>query len=464
VLTVRPRFSDPDLWWHLRTGQIIWTSRAIPRTDLLSFTTGQHAWVPHEWLAQLSMFAAWKAGGDSGLMLWFSLLAAALLVIQYFACYLYSGSVRLAFLGGLITWLFATIGLAARPQMLGFTLLACELLILQLGRSRNRRWYFLLPVLFALWVNSHGSFFLGIILLAVALASEFVPVGAGLLASRAPDPGRRRTLLWSSALSVAALFANPAGWSLLAYPLRTIFDRRMQLDAVIEWQRLTFDDPRAFALLAVAGAVVLIAMMRQVRLCLDEAAMLAIVFVMALLHQRLLFAWGIVAAPVLCRLLAQAGDWSRPDRPRLLPNAILITASLCTVFFAFPGPGDLAAQVRASNPAQAVDFIRHTGLSGRMLNEYVYGGYLAWELPGQKVFIDGRADVYAWTGVFQDYGAWATLHQDPNVLLDKYRIDFCLLSQSAPLTRVMRYLPGWRETYSDSVSVIFVRDSSRASP
>jgi hypothetical protein len=120
--------------------------------------------------------------------------------------------------------------------------------------------------------------------------------------------------------------------------------------------------------------------------------------------------------------------------------------------------------VRASNPAQAVDFIRHTGLSGRMLNEYVYGGYLAWELPGQKVFIDGRADVYAWTGVFQDYGAWATLHQDPNVLLDKYRIDFCLLSQSAPLTRVMRYLPGWRETYSDSVSVIFVRDSSRASP
>ncbi len=62
VLTRRSRFNDPDLWWHLRTGQIIWTSRAIPRTDLLSFTTGQHAWVAHEWLSQLSMYAAWRAG------------------------------------------------------------------------------------------------------------------------------------------------------------------------------------------------------------------------------------------------------------------------------------------------------------------------------------------------------------------------------------------------------------------
>jgi len=93
-----------------------------------------------------------------------------------------------------------------------------------------------------------------------------------------------------------------------------------------------------------------------------------------------------------------------------------------------------------------------------MLNEYVHGGYLTWALPEQKVFIDGRADVYAWTGVFADYGAWATLRADPNLLLDKYQIDWCLLSQSAPLARVMRYLPGWSERYSDSQSAIFIRN------
>ena len=53
--------------------------------------------------------------------------------------------------------------------------------------------------------------------------------------------------------------------------------------------------------------------------------------------------------------------------------------------------------------------------------------------------------------------SWATLVADPNDLLDRYHIDSCLLSRSAPLVRVMRYLPGWRELYSDSKSVIFVR-------
>jgi hypothetical protein len=143
------------------------------------------------------------------------------------------------------------------------------------------------------------------------------------------------------------------------------------------------------------------------------------------------------------------------DKPLL--NAVLIAASLSVVIAAFPARSELVSQVQRGNPAQAVEFIRAARLQGRVLNEYVYGGYLSWALPEQKVFIDGRADVYAWTGVFEDYGAWATLREDPNWLLDHYGIDWCLLSQSAPLARVMRYLPGWSERYSDSQSVIFAR-------
>jgi len=461
VLSVRSRFNDPDLWWHLRTGQIIWTNRAVPRIDLLSFTTGQHAWVPHEWLSQLSIYGAWRAGDYAGLMLWLCFMAAALLVTQYLLCLLYSGNARVAFLGALVTWFFSTIGLSVRPQVLGFALLACELLILHLGRSRDRRWFYALPVLFAVWVNAHGSFFFGLIVLAVALLSGLVHANAGLIRSRLMDPARRKTLLWAAALSAAALFVNPVGIELLAYPLRTMFDARMQLSAVDEWQKLSFDDIRAFGLLAVAGTIVLIALVRQTVLYLDEIVLLAVAFCLAVLHQRLLFAWGIVAAPILCRQLADVWKGHLPHRERLLPNTILILASLGVAITAFPARSALAAQVRRGNPVEAVDFIRRTHLTGRMLNEYGYGGYLSWALPEQKVFIDGRADVYAWTGVFEDYGAWATLREDPSRLLDKYGIEWCLLSQSAPLARVMRYLPGWSEKYSDSSSVIFTRDPTR---
>jgi hypothetical protein len=462
VLTLRSRFSDPDLWWHLRTGQIIWTGREIPRTDLLSFTTGQYPWVPHEWLAQLGIYAAWKAGDYSGLMLGFCLLTIAFLVIQYISCSLYCRNAKVAFLGALVTWFFATTGLAIRPQLLGYTLLACELLILHLGRSRDRRWFFLLPLLFAVWVNSHGSFFFGMIVLAVMLLCGFVRLDMGLLASRPLSRAQRITLLWAAALSVAVLFANPAGWQLVAYPLRTIFDARMPLDSVTEWQRLSFDDVRAFGLLANAAGILLIALTLKSKLYADELALLAAAFGMAVLHQRLLFAWGIVAAPILCRQLAGAWDADRTDRNRILPNAILTIASVLVAVAAFPGPGALDSQVRRGNPVAAADFIRSTHLEGRMLNDYAFGGYLTWALPQRKVFIDGRADVYAWTGVLEDYGAWATLREDPNLLLDKYHIDFCLLPRSAPLARVMRYLPGWTERYSDASSVIFVRSRAGA--
>src|SRR5436853_1334981 len=44
VLTVRGRFSDPDMWWHLKTGEIIWNAHSIPRLDVFSYTAAGHAW------------------------------------------------------------------------------------------------------------------------------------------------------------------------------------------------------------------------------------------------------------------------------------------------------------------------------------------------------------------------------------------------------------------------------------
>jgi hypothetical protein len=73
--------------------------------------------------------------------------------------------------------------------------------------------------------------------------------------------------------------------------------------------------------------------------------------------------------------------------------------------------------------------------------------------------MDGRADVYDWTGVLDDFAAWAMLRTDPRVLLDKYRVDFCLLSRNAPMSYVLPYLPGWKLVYSDEMSVIFAKSA-----
>jgi hypothetical protein len=107
-----------------------------------------------------------------------------------------------------------------------------------------------------------------------------------------------------------------------------------------------------------------------------------------------------------------------------------------------------------------VDFIKSHHLYGPMLNEYVYGGYLIWAAPEYPVFVDGRADIYEWAGVLGDYGSWATLQSDPNSLLDKYRVNFCLLTSESPMAHVMPLLHKWKNVYSDGNSVIFVRTAA----
>ena len=92
-----------------------------------------------------------------------------------------------------------------------------------------------------------------------------------------------------------------------------------------------------------------------------------------------------------------------------------------------------------------------------MLNEYVWGGYLIWAAPERKVFIDGRADIFDWTGVLNEYGRWATLREDPRLLLDKYNVDYCLLRAGAPMAQVLPHMAGWRRAYHDSIAVVFVR-------
>jgi hypothetical protein len=99
-----------------------------------------------------------------------------------------------------------------------------------------------------------------------------------------------------------------------------------------------------------------------------------------------------------------------------------------------------------------------------MLNEYVYGGYLIWAAPEHPVFVDGRADVFDWTGVLGEFGKWATLQSDPNELLDKYQVNFCLLGRDSPMARVLPLLPGWKTVYSDNLAVIVMRTAAGSAP
>ena len=457
VLTVQSRFDDPDMWWQLKLGQTIWTTHTIPSTDLFSYTTNHYAYVAHEWLAQLTIYGAYKLAGYTGLMLWLCCISSAVLIAGYALCSLYSGNAKVAFLGAMTIWFFATIGFSIRPQLLGYFLLVVELLFLHLGQTRDPRWFFGLPLLLWVWVNCHGSFFLGIAVAGAVLFSAWFRLEGGLLVALRWSPHQRRMLTWAFALSVLAVFLNPVGLQLVLYPLKALFVPSIGIEAVSEWQPLQFSDARGIAVLGVLGCVVLLIIMRRSQLWWHELLLLAPGAWLAVSHRRLILPFGILIAPVLSRLLADAWEGYDAKRDRPLPNAVLMAASVLVAFWAFPSQKSLAAQVQDESPVKAVEFIKTHHLSGPMMNEWLYGGYLMWAAPEYPDFIDGRGDVFEWAGILAQYGTWMELQRDPNLLLDRYGVNFCLLSRDSKMATVLPLLHGWTAVYTDNNAVIFVR-------
>ena len=458
VLTVRERFNDPDMWWHLKTGELIWNTHCIPRFDPFSFTAFGKPWIAQEWLSEFTIYGAYHFDGYTGLMLWLCMFSGLFVVAAYVLCSLYAGNSKVGMLGAMVAWLFSTIGLAIRPHMFGYTLLVCELILLHLGCCRNPRWLLALPPLFALWINVHSSFCFGLVILFIVILCSWVEFDWGLLAARQWGLGGRRMLLMASGLSLGAVFSNPIGPKLVWYPLDVMLNQPINLQSVAEWQPTRLESPRGLGLLVVAGLILLVPLLRRKSLALQELIFVAVGLLFAARHERMLFTFGILAAPILCRLLSDAWDQYEPDRDMPVPNAVIIGVASAAVFFAFPGFADLKKQVQDANPVKALAFIRQTRLSGPMLNAYIYGGYLIWAAPEKKVFVDGRADLYESAGVLEEYGRWATLQADPKAVLDKYRINFCLLPSGFPIVRVLTLLPGWRSVYSDKMSSVFARE------
>jgi len=456
VLSASTHFNDPDVWFHLKLGQIVWDTHTIPTSDSFSHTAFGHAWIPHEWLAELSMYGAYHAGGERGLMIWFFVFSSLLYVFVYVLSYRVSGNALIALMGGATAWFFGGIGMSIRPHMMGYTFLAAELLLLECG-LRNRRWLWLLPPLFGLWVNCHGSNFFGMGVLVAYWACSFVAGKWGLVTAEAWPAGVRRTLGITILLCGLALLCNPVGIQQLLYPLNTAFQQTTSMMANQEWQP---PDPSSLRGAAMIGGVIgllAVSVLRRSELRLLDLVLVAMGFGLALKHVRMLFVFGILFAPALCRVLGPLLGRD-PKREHPIANGLILAGFATAIAAACPTSAVLQQQVRKANPAAAVEFIRKAGISGPMLNEYLFGDYLIWAFPEEKVFVDGRGDIYDWTGVLSEYGRWATLSEDPNILLDKHKIRFCLLSKNAPMGYVLPYLKGWRKVYSDDVAAVFLRD------
>ena len=453
----RKGISDPDIWWHLHNADYLVQHHSLPRADMYSFTVPGHPWINHEWLAELPYYYGWRVLGLSGIhAVMFAILALIFLGVLYL-CYQETGHYKASIVATCFAVFLGQVSFGPRTILFGYADLVLLLIILQRFRQKGDAALWLIPPLFCLWANTHGSWFLGMVIFSAVIGAGLFKGEWGFVAADAWTPSQRNRLLLTWSASLVALFVNPFSARLVFYPLDLAFRQKLNIEHVAEWVSVNFHDLRGKIVLVLLMVLLVSALLRARRWTLAELGLVLFALYSGLTYIRFLFLLAVVIAPVLAKTFDFVPRYRREmDTP--VVNFFVIVLLTAAVVHYWPREAQLQALVSEQYPAEAVSYVQAHPPSGPVLNFYLWGGYLNWRDPSVKVFLDSRVDIFEYSGVLKDYLDLLAL-KDPAPLLDKYKIRYVLFPRGEPLTYVLQGDAKWKVLYSDKLSVLLERTS-----
>lgn len=454
--------ADPDIWWHLRDAGLQLANHTWLTHDVFSYSAAGAPWMNHEWLAELPFYLGWHLLGPQGVLLVALLVTECVLILQFYLAYRLSQNTVIALATSALATMFATVSFGPRTLLFGWLCLMVELILLDLYRKNelsDRATSFAFPALFVLWVNLHGSWLIGMILLAGFLICESVPPISALYAVVEWPARSPRVLLRAAAMSFAALFANPYGWRLVLYPFDLAFKQKLNIANVEEWRALDFHTPRAKVFLLCLIALFVIQLLRKSKWALYELMFVVAGIYGAFLYSRFLFLGGLLLCPVLARQIAQVigARMQQPARANGWFHAGVVLALVPFMVLRFPSAGTMRDR-ETLYPVQALTYLQDFHPEGKVFNEYLWGGYLEWHVGHLPVFVDSRVDIFERNGTLKDYLDIVRL-KDAEPLLQKHGIRYVLFERETPLVKLLEASREWNVKYQDATTVLLERSA-----
>ena len=454
----RAFFLDPDVWWHIKVGETVLATHRWPTVDVYSFTVPGQPWISPEWLGEVLLATVSRIGGVRGLDMLLIALGSAIMLALYALGTIRSGNSKAAFVAAALVYVLACPSFTLRPQMLGYLFLTVTLIALELFRQGKKAAIWILPPLFLLWVNTHGSWIIGLGALFVYWASGLREFRLGAIESKPWSAEERRSMLMVFLLSLIAIMVTPYGSELAVFPFRFALGLPLNSTQIKEWLPIAFSITFGKIFLALVLGFFLTQMAFGFTWRLEELVLFFGGTVMACLHARFLLVFVPFFVPLLSVVLAR---WVPPysrAKDKYALNLILMVSVFAGIIHYFPSRANLNEKVAKEFPSKAVEYLRQHPVPGPMFNSYAFGGYLIWALgPEKKVFIDGRGELYEPGGVFNDYLQLVELKPGALSVLPRYQIQSCLLDKNERIAIVMAALPEWQKIYSDETSILFVR-------
>lgn len=449
---------DPDIWWHLANARLLFATHHFLHADPYSFSLHAQPWVNPEWLAEAPYWLGYRWLGLAGVHLIAILALAANLLFVYFRSYARSRHISAAFWMAVLGFFLLAINAGARTIGLAYLALSAEMALLEAAENGRTRLLWLLPPLFCLWINLHGSWIIGLALFALYILCGLARLNAGVFRQEPFSAPHRNQLLAIFSACVAFLVVNPYGWRLVWNPFDMLLQQHLMLATMAEWQPLDLGSNAGKAA-AVAIALALAANSVKARPWkLYELAFIFFAWYYAFAHQRFLFLACVVTLPWITADVARA--FFGPANQKTIPalNGLIAAGILGGLALTFPNNTTLEKDLAAARPIQMIAGIDP---SWRTFNDHALGGLM--DFAAKPVFIDSRNDLFEHGGVYRDYLDIEGL-RDADTLLAKYGIDHALIPSRSGLTALLRMEPDWQvvseEGRGDDAFTLFARKAA----
>ena len=447
------RLGDNSFFTHLATGRET-LDNGFVREDVFTWTSAGDPVVVQSWLASVAYAVADDVGGLGAVRALMAATAGALAVLAWILTRRSEALVvRVAVMApvlylGLRLW-------TERPLLLGLLMFATLSVVVE--KDRPTRWLVLVG---ALWVGVHGSWPLGLVLLAATA------VGARLDGDSDGMGAIRRSAGWFGLGVAVAGVLNPYGPRLLVFPLE-LLGKQETLGLVAEWQSPRFDSlwTRTFLVLVIL-AIVAVARRARWRLTLPM-----VVFVAAALVSRRNMAVAVIAlTPVLAYglpgpaelLRAVEGRWripvssldaaSRLHERHTSPAIRLATMALGVLIIAIPLVGLRGPHMDLNGyPVEAVNVLDQRGyMSGntRIVHPDYVGNYLGLRYRSPVAWFDDRYEVHD-SALIEDYVTLLRGRSGWREVLERWNAEVLVWPATSSLGDLVVSDAGWVGIYED---------------
>jgi len=456
-------FIDTDPLWHVAVGDLIRTTHAIPEHYPWSFTAGDYHWRNIAWLWDILFSAIHEQLGWHGAVGINAIIIALMSVLVYANCVLRSGDFGAAYLS--VLGMFTLFSCNLRPLQVSNLMVALWMLLLgSIARGQIRSaWLAVLPVLMLIWVNMHGGFLTGYIL-----------VGAFFLqALHDRKIALARNLFITGVTLMAITFCNPNGLHVFEMVWQVMSSSSNRFTQ--EWQPLT-TNPYTLIYHAYLIIFFLTVIKRTLPILLVERwlAYIWLLFSLTSLRHESMFA--IVSAPVFACALRQ---WFSPGKPA--PVVVRIMGAWCQCFSrnstlvvmvflclgviiwlpARTGDNSYYQELSHENELDTeINFIQAHYAKARLITTYGLSGILLYKTRGAiPVFIDPCIVTAIPAQVMNDYSCFLVDCTDWQAILDRYAIDGVMLANKGNNELYDRFVnrKGWNQVFKGPTATIFMR-------